>query len=153
MRDLIRRPHAVLDDAGAHHVVVRLRNLEDGRRLRDVADLEFDACFLNGSQSLLKLCELTLRVRLVLAVCHREVGEHALNLDVRQLLDRRGQRADLLGADADAAHACLDLEMDLRRLVLAHRLARDGLRERQLADDLRDIVVDDIARLIRQYET
>ena len=43
--------------------------------------------------------------------------------------------------------------MDLRRLVLAHRLARDGLRERQLADDLRDIVVDDIARLIRQYET
>ena len=81
------------------------------------------------------------------------MGEHALDINVRQLLDRRGQRADLLGADADAAHACLDLEMDLRRLVLAHRLARDGLRERQLADDLRDIVVDDIARLIRQYET
>ena len=132
---------------------MRLRDLEDGRRLRDMADLELDTCFFNRLQGLLELRELALRVCLVLAVRHREVGEHALDLDVRQRFDRRGQRADLLRADADAAHARLDLEMDLRRLVLAHRLARDGLRERQLADDLRDIVVDDIARLIRQYES
>ena len=153
MRDLVRRPHAVLDDAGAHHVIVRLRYLEDGRRLRDVADLQRDASRLDRLQRLLKLHELPLRVRLVLAVRHREMGEHALDLDVRQLLDRCGQGADLLGADADAAHARLDLEVHLGHLVLAHGLARDGLCERQLADDLRDIVVDDVARLVRQHKT
>ena len=153
MRDLVRRPHAVLDDAGAHHVVVGFRDLEDGRRLRDVAELELDACFLNRFECLLELHELPLRVRLVLAVRHRKVGEHAFDINVRQLLDRRSQGADLLGADADAAHARLDLEVHLGHLVLAHGLARDGLCKRQLTDDLRDIVVDDIARLIRQYET
>ena len=118
-----------------------------------MADLERHASRLDRLQGLLKLHELALRVRLVLAVRHRKVGEHALDLDVRQLLDRCGQGADLLGADADAAHARLDLEVYLCHLVLAHGLARDGLRERQVTDDLRDIVVDDVARLVRQHKT
>ena len=117
-----------------------------------MAELEVNAGVLDGLERLLELHELPLRVRLVPAVRHGEMREHAFDFNIRQGLDLGGQSADFFRTDADAAHARLDLEVYLSHLVLAHGLAGDCLRERQLADDLRHIVIDDVARLVRQHK-
>ena len=148
MRDLVRRPEAVLDDADAHHVVMSLGDFEDGRAFGDMADGDVNAACFDGVERLLESGELLLRVRLVFAVGGGEMGECALELEARQSFDIGSEVSGFFGTDADAAHARLNLEMDFRRLAEAHGGIRKRLRELLRADGLRDAEIDDGLRFL-----
>ena len=122
MRDFLRRPHTVLDDAGAHHIVMSFRDFKNSRRLRDMTDFKVDTGLFDFRKGLLEFLKLSLRVRLVFAIGHGKVREHAFNLDIRQFLDSRCQSTDFFRTDADAPHARLDFKMDLRSLILTDSL-------------------------------
>ena len=116
-----------------------------------MANLQRDASRLHGLDGLLEFRKLHLRIGFIPAIRHREMREHALDLDTRQLLHRRREHTDLLGAHADAAHARLHLEVYLRDLMLAHGLSGNRPRQLQLAHDLRHIVIDDRPGILRAH--
>ena len=116
-----------------------------------MANLQRDASRLHGLDGLLEFRKLHLRIGFIPAIRHREMREHALDLDTRQLLHRRREHTDLLGAHADAAHARLDLEVHLANLMPAHGLLRQSLREFELTHDLRHIVIDDRPGILRAH--
>ena len=153
MRDLSRRPEAVLDDAPAHHVEMRLRQLEDRGALRDMAERHMDAARLDGRECPLERRELRPRVRLVPVIRRREMGEYPLKHEPRQPRDIGGELRRLLRADADAPHARLDLEMHLGRPALRHSRRRERRRELPRADRLRDVIGDNVRRLLRQDQS
>ena len=78
-------------------------------------------------------------MRLVSDVRHGEVRERALQLNVRQGGDVTRERGRFFARAADAPHARVDGEVQLRRLFLREGFGGNGSGEREIRDGLRHI--------------
>ena len=92
-------------------------------------------------------------MRLVSNVCHGEVGERAFQLNVRQGGDVTRECRSFFARTADAPHARVDGEVQLRRLFLTHGFGGNGFGEREIRDGLRHIEGDSFGGFKRVDES
>ena len=118
---------------------MRFGHLEDRRALSDMAQLQMNARLFYGFRGTQEERKLSSCVRLVSDVRHGEVRERALQLNVRQGGDVTRERRRFFARAADASHARVDGEVQLRRLFLREGFGGNGFGEREIRDGLRHI--------------
>ncbi len=99
---------------------MRLRNLQNGSRFRDVLQGNVDACFLHAVNCMPEQGKLFMNKALVCLVRRRKMGKHALELKRRKRHDFLRQSNSLLRAHSNAPHSRLHLQMDPGTLSPAH---------------------------------
>ena len=92
-------------------------------------------------------------MRLVSDICHSEVGERALQPNVRQSGDVTRECRRFFAHAADAPHARVDGEVQLRRLFLREGFGGNGFGEREIRDGLRHIEGDSFGGFQRVDES
>ena len=153
---LLRRRVAVGDDAGAHHVEREFRVQDRCAGVAAVAELRLDPGALHGAEHIhetlvLQFCKRNIFLRP--AVGDAEVHENALNVQVRQrrsLLQLVQRPVIVIGKEADARHAGIELQVHVQDVVRPGQRLVQLLRVGQRMHLLRDIEEDHIRGVLRR---